>query len=83
MSVEEITINTYTILEELRELNDNLNSLCILLSGSITSSPVSFDGPAVGFVENSGQVSVCDRTCQTTCEFKPSDRKSNDDQTKV
>lgn len=83
MSIEEITINTYTILEELRELNDNLNHLCVLLSGSITSSPVSFDGPAVGFVENSGQVSVCDRTCQTSGELTPSDRKSKDDATKV
>jgi hypothetical protein len=83
MSVKEIAINTYTILEELRELNDNINRLCFLLSSSITSSPVSFDGPAVGFVENSGEVSVCDRTCQTTDDLKETDRNPNDVATQV
>ena len=83
MSVNEIAVNTYTILEELRELSDNINHLCLLLSGSITSSPISFDGPAVGFVENSGKVSECDRTCQTTDDFKEADRKSKDVATQV
>lgn len=83
MSLEEITINTYTILEELRDLNDNINHLCLLLSGSITSSPLSFDGPAVGFVENSGKVSECDRTCQTTDDSKETDRKSKDVATQI
>lgn len=83
MSLEELTINTYTILEELRELNDNISNLCVLLSGSITSSPISFDGPAVGFVENNKQVPVCDRTCQTTDDFKETHRKSKNAATQV
>ena len=83
MSLKEITVNTYTILEELRDLNDNINHLCLLLSGSITSSPLSFDGPAVGFVANSGEVSACDRTCQTTDDFKEANRKSKDVATQV
>ena len=83
MSLKEKTINTYTILEELRDLNDNINHLCLLLSGSITSSPLSFDEPAVGFVENSGKVSECDRTCQTTDYSKEADRKSKDVATQI
>lgn len=77
MSIEELTINTYTILEELRELNDNINHLCILLTG-INPSPVSFDEPAVGFVEDSGKVSVCERSSQTSDDSEVSNRESKD-----
>lgn len=69
--LEDIAKNSFTLLEEIREMRNEIallnNTLLRIFYGITTSpSPTNVEGPAVGLVEENRKVSPCDRSCQTS-----------------
>lgn len=79
--LKDIATNSFTMLEEMREMNAelillNTNLFRVLSNGSISStpSPTNVDKPAVGFTTEDRKISSCHRSCQTGNGDTPKDR---------
>lgn len=80
--LKDLTINSFTLLEEIRHMREELtllnnNLFGILYKDTISSSPspTNVDQPAVGFIEKNREVPACHRSCQTGDSDTSGDRR--------
>jgi hypothetical protein len=70
--LKDLATNSFTLLEEIRHMREELtllnnNLFGVLYKDTISSSPSppNVDQPAVGFTEENRKVPACHRSCQT------------------